>query len=161
MGKFHGNRIVSNMSIYAARIKYEAKLLNAHYDKSFVSTSFYGMRQSPKLICNLHFNIVGVDCTAKIVYNGYDAPKCWLLSPTFEDSQHIYKNDGRLCLYDPDNNEWARTSNIFNTFVPWCMEWVVFQMLYEETGEWQHPERHPNGLSEKELKALLQKFNIT
>ena len=141
MGKFHGNRIVSNMSIYAARIKYEAKLLNAHYDKSFVSTSFYGMRQSPKLICN--------------------APKCWLLSPTFENPQHIYKNDGRLCLYDPDNNEWNRTSNIFNTFVPWCMEWVVFQMIYEETGEWQHPERHPNGLSEKELKAILQKFNIT
>lgn len=160
MGRFHGNRILSNVGIYAARIKYEAKLLNEHYDKSFVSTSFSGMRQLPKLTCMLNFSIVGVDCKAKIEYNGYDPPKCWLVSPKFDDPQHIYKNDGALCLYDPKNDEWSHSSNIYNTFIPWCMEWVVFQMLYEETGEWQHPERHPNQLSEKELNEFIKKLNL-
>ena len=108
----------------------------------------------------MNFNIAGVDCSAKIVYNGYDAPKCWLISPIFDDPQHVYKNDGRLCLYDPQNDEWKHTSHIYNTFVPWCMEWVVFQMLYIETGEWQHPERHPGTLSDRELRDFCEKYGI-
>ncbi|MCX4294453.1 MAG: hypothetical protein OSJ56_10395 [Prevotella sp.] len=161
MPKFQGNRLKNTRgAIASSRIHAEFSLLKKVYDTSFVNPQILGTWGNNKLVCTLKFNILDTECNAKIIYNGLDAPKCWLINPVFNDPQHIYKDEGNLCLYDPKNNEWTSGSHIFNTFVPWSVEWVIFQMLYEETGEWQHPERHPGSMSDLELKEFCSKYGI-
>lgn len=161
MPKYQGNRLKRTKEAMAsARIRAEIILLKKAYDKTFVNPQIHGTWGNDKLVCILKFTIIDTVCSAKIVYNGIDAPKCWLITPTFKDPQHIYKDEGNLCLFDPKNNEWTSGSHLYNTFVPWCIEWVVFQMLYEKTGEWQHPERHPGTMSDLELKEFCGKYGI-
>lgn len=161
MPKYQGNHFKNSQGALASsRIRAEENLLRKAYEESFVSSQLSGRWGKEKLTCTLKFSILNTECEAKVVYNGIDAPKCWLLKPTFLDPQHIYKDEGNLCLFDPKNNEWTIRSHIYNTFVPWCIEWVIFQMLYEETGEWQHPERHPGTMSDLELKEFCSKYNL-
>lgn len=158
---YQGNRLKSTKGdIASSRIRAEMKMLKKVYEDTFVSPQISGKWGNEKLVCTLKFTVLDTECKAKIIYNGIDTPKCWLLTPTFKDPQHIYKDEGNLCLFDPKNNEWTTGSHIYNTFVPWCIEWVIFQMLYEETGEWQHPERHPGTMSDLELREFCKKFDL-
>lgn len=163
MAVFHENRIYRERGNYSStRIRKEQDLLNQYYSPSFVSTKIKGCWGNEELICNLKFSIVGVNCNVKIVYDGLTPPKSWLIEPFFKNPQHIYKTEGNLCLYDPEKNEWTRSSHIYNTFVPWSMEWVIFQMIYEETGEWQHPERHPDSpMTNAEIKEFCFKNGLS
>ena len=158
--KYYNNRIFASHFPFKARMRYEASELKKRYDQSFLTLSWEGKDWSEKLRCDLSYRIIDVDCKAKILYNGFDPPKCWLLEPVFSDPQHIYKAEGNLCLYDPQKNEWGRVSHLYNTFIPWCLEWTVFQMIYEETGEWQHPERHPFGFNNSDLRAICEKYDV-
>lgn len=161
MPTYQSNRFKNQRRDMAlARIRAEAKKIRDAYLSSFIECRINDNQGNHNLVCNLHFNIAGTECEAKIVYDGINPPKCWLISPTFNDPQHIYKAEGNLCLYDPKNKEWTNSSHVYNTFVPWCMEWVVFQMLYERTGIWQHPERHPGSYSDLELRELCNKYDI-
>lgn len=125
------------------RIMYEKGLLEKNYNSSFVHCKLVFQNNTPKLVCHVHYMLMGHDIHFRIVYDGKLPPKAWIVSPKIEDPQHIYPDDGCLCLYDPDTDEWSSEKNIYNTFVPWCQQWIVFQRLYEQTGKWQHPERHP------------------
>lgn len=162
MTRFQSNRIIKQRgNISSTRIRKELALLNQHYDTSFIKSKINGSWGKEDLVSYLTFQIVGEECRAKIIYDGINPPKCWLLRPVFENPQHIYKPDGNLCLYDPKRNEWSNGSHIYNTFVPWCMEWVIFQMIYEETGEWQHPERHPGtSMTNEEIKDFCKKMGF-
>ena len=162
MAHFQGNRIFQCSGDYASyKLRQEKNLLAKYYDPSFVSCKIQGSWGKQILLCNMHFQVVGEKYHAKIAYNGFNPPKCWIVTPLIKDPQHIYKKGEALCLYDPKKNEWTHKSNLYNTFIPWCIEWVIFQMLYEETGEWQHPERHPSPFSNQEIKDLSEKFNLS
>lgn len=160
MAYFQSSRFDNRRDESSKRLRVERGKIQKVYDDTFVTTSINGKWGHEKLTCILKFSILEVDCKAKIVYDGANPPQCWLIYPTFEDPQHIYKDKGNLCLYDPKNNEWTKNSHLYNTFIPWCMEWVVFQMLYEQTGEWQHPGRHPGVMSDLELRDFCSKHGI-
>lgn len=125
------------------RLIHEKRLLETNYDRSFVRCHLVPQKNTHKLVCHVHYMLMGTDIHFKIVYDGKFPPKAWIISPKIKDPQHIYPHDGSLCLYDPETDEWSPEKNIYNTFVPWCQQWIVFQRLYEQTGKWQHPERHP------------------
>lgn len=126
-----------------ARILHERNLLSQNYDKKFVQSTVQYTNDGPRLICHVYYSLLGEDIHFRIIYDGMSSPKAWVVSPEIENPQHIYSDDKRLCLYDPDTDEWTNDKNIYNTFVPWCQQWIVFQRLFEQTGKWMHPERHP------------------
>ena len=124
------------------RIIDEKRLLETNYDKTFLSCKISKIGKHNKLVCNIRCDLCGEAVKFKIVYDGFSPPKAWIKSPSITNPQHIYPNDGSLCLYDPDTDEWNQKSRLFETFVPWCQQWFIFQRLYEQTGVWLHPERH-------------------
>ena len=88
MPKFQGNRLKSTRgAIASSRIRAEFSLLKKVYDTSFVNPQILGTWGNNKLVCTLKFNILDTECNAKIIYNGLDAPKCWLIKPVFNDPQ--------------------------------------------------------------------------
>lgn len=131
------------------RIMHEKGLLEKNYNRSFVHCELVSQDNTHKLVCHVHYILMGENIHFRIVYDGRLHPKAWIVSPKIIDPQHIYSDDKSLCLYDPKTDEWSSEKNIYNTFIPWCQQWIVFQRLYEQTGRWQHPERHPVAEVEK------------
>ncbi len=124
------------------RLAYEKRLLETYYDKSFLHCTITKAGKLSKLICNIKCDLCGEQVKFKIIYDGASPPRAWIKQPQITNPQHIYPNDKSLCLYDPDTDEWTSESHLFDTFVPWCQQWFIFQRLYEQTGVWLHPERH-------------------
>lgn len=141
MRKFHS---LNMNSVYAVRIMHEKKLIEEHYSPEFARCTVTWNNNKACLVCHVHYSLEGEDIHFRILYEGHSSPRAWIVSPKIEDPQHIYPEDKDLCLYDPLTDEWTEKSNIYNTFIPWCQQWIVFQRLYEQTGTWQHPERHPS-----------------
>lgn len=81
----------------------------------------------------------------RIIYDGFNAPKIYVDSPQIEynDDIHMFPKDNSLCLYhksDLINEKWDyRIYNLYNTIIPWTMEWFVFYELYLISGKWEHP----------------------
>lgn len=139
------NNGIKKMQNQAAllRIMHEKRLLEMNYEHSFVRCTLVSKIHTHKLVCHVHYMLMDENIHFRIVYDGRLHPRAWIVSPKIRDPQHIYSDDKSLCLYDPKTDEWSSEKNIYNTFVPWCQQWIVFQRLYEQTGKWQHPERHP------------------
>lgn len=57
---------------------------------------------------------------------------------------HTYQN-GAMCLYFPDNNEWKYTDLWADTLIPWASLWLYYYELWEQTGEWLGGGKHGNG----------------
>ena len=67
-----------------------------------------------------------------------------LTGRTYEDIPHlIYVPSNparsRLCLFDPDGNEWCESDLIAETTVYWAAEWLHYYELWHVTGEWLAP----------------------
>lgn len=80
----------------------------------------------------------------KITYDGKYSPDIHVIEPQIEynDDIHMYPKGESLCLYHPetDNLEWnSKKHNLYDTIVPWTLEWFVYYELYLITGKWEHP----------------------
>lgn len=80
----------------------------------------------------------------EIVYNGINSPKVFVVDPVIEynDDIHMFPKDKSLCLYhsETDNFYWnSEKHHLYDTIIPWTLEWFVFYELYLITGKWEHP----------------------
>ncbi len=81
----------------------------------------------------------------RIEYDGFQPPSIYVISPKIEYNPeiHMYPKDSSLCLYWPKEMLWNRFNhNLFNTIIPWTLEWFVFYEKYKISGKWEHPEVH-------------------
>lgn len=49
----------------------------------------------------------------------------------------------KLCLFDPDSDDWDPGMLLADTIVPWAAEWFAFYEMWRVTGRWTGAERHP------------------
>ena len=83
--------------------------------------------------------------TFKIVYN-LTTPKVYILNPIieFNNDIHMYPQDNSLCLYHPKIDKipiWNfKEHRLYDTIIPWTVEWFTYYELYLITGKWEHPE---------------------
>ena len=140
--KFHKNRFKSreqNLPIKIILIR-EKKLIESHYE--FLKCDI----KQNKLVCigNVKPTKYSKEYSMKLVYNGLDAPRVYVVKPQikYHHDIHIYPKEGNLCLYHPetDNFNWDyRKDNVYDTIIPWALEWFVYYELFLITGKWQHP----------------------
>lgn len=116
----------------------EKKLIEANFD--FIKCKI----KNQKLICEGVCKPTGLSVNYKfsIAYDGRLSPKVNVIEPTIEynDDIHMFPSDNNLCLYHSSDMIWDfRKHNIFNTIIPWTIEWFIFYELYLITGKWEHP----------------------
>jgi hypothetical protein len=140
--KFHKNRFKSsgqNLSLRVILIR-EKKLIESNYD--FLKCTI----KQNKLICKgiVKPTEYSKEYNIRIDYDGINSPKVYVIEPEIEysDDIHIYPKEGNLCLYHQETDDFYwdyRKHNIFDTIIPWALEWFVYYELYHITGKWEHP----------------------
>lgn len=122
---------------YIAVIGIEKSLIKKHYDfltvKQNGSTLFcYGEYQPTKNSRTYKF---------RIKYSPPNRPVITIIDPKIEynDDIHMYPSDNSLCLYHKTDLVWNTDYHLFDTIIPWTLEWFVFYELYLITGKWEHP----------------------
>lgn len=140
--KFHKNRFKSrgqNLPIRIILVR-EKKLIESHYE--FLKCSI----KQNKLVCigMVKPTEYSKEYSIKLVYNGLDAPKVYVVEPEIEyhDDIHMFPKEKNLCLYHPETDDFHwnfRTDNVYDTIIPWALEWFVYYELYLITGKWEHP----------------------
>ncbi|GGG24792.1 hypothetical protein GCM10011344_26830 [Dokdonia pacifica] len=141
-GRFHKNRIHKKNTVSPIRLILirEMKLLKSYYP--FLDCKII----SDKLICigKTKPSDLSVEYTFKLIYDGVTVPRVYIVSPQVEynDDIHIYPEEKNLCLYHPlvDNFIWNyKKDHIYDTILPWTLEWFVYYELYLISGKWEHP----------------------
>lgn len=74
---------------------------------------------------------------------------------TGDDVPHVYWDSAapersKLCLYDPDADEWSPADFIADTIVPWACDWLACYEGWLATGEWTGGGRHPGRAPQNE-----------
>ena len=138
--KFHKNRLNDRKSALSSKIILlrELKLIEDHY--SFLICKIV----KGELICigKIKPTEYSEEFEIKIVYDGISNPKIFILNPFIEynDDIHMYPEDNSLCLYHKSDLIWNfRKHNLYDTIIPWTIEWFVFYELYLFSGKWEHP----------------------
>ncbi len=140
--KFHGNKLTKALLKIPLKVflMKEKKLIASKYD--FLSCTFV----KGKLICVGSFKPTPYSAEFKFIisYNGKSVPNVHVIEPTIEFSHdiHIYPQDGSLCLYHSkkDNLNWDYIEHhLYDTIIPWTLEWFVYYELYMISGKWEHP----------------------
>lgn len=140
--RFHKNRFKTREQVlpYKMILIREKKLIESHYD--FLKCTIH----KNNLICtgNVKPTNYSHEYSIKIQYNGLNSPKVYVLEPQIEyhDDIHMFPKEKNLCLYhaETDNFVWDyKKHNVYDTIIPWALEWFVFYELYLITGKWEHP----------------------
>lgn len=68
---------------------------------------------------------------------------------TGEPPQHVYRLGcppafPRLCVFDPQTDEWTREKSIADVLMPMVIKWFVFHEDWVTTGIWRGGGRHPD-----------------
>lgn len=149
---FHKNRLklrrkdLINKSIFIR----EKKFIEAHYDflectikkKELTCLGYYKPTENSKMY------------KFKITYDGKYSPDIHVIEPKikYNDDIHMYPKRESLCLYhaETDNFYWnPKKHNIFDTIIPWTLEWFLYYELYLITGKWEHPFKEHRHLKNK------------
>lgn len=140
--KFHRNRFKNreqNLPLRVVLIR-EKKLIESKYE--FLSCTI----NKDKLNCigKVKPTEYSEEYKIKIVYDGKNSPKVFVIYPVIEynDDIHMFPSDNSLCLYHAETDKFFwnfRKHNVFDTIIPWTLEWLVFYELYLITGNWEHP----------------------
>jgi hypothetical protein len=125
----------------SALIAKEIKLIKDNFD--FIECN----KKGEKLICNGKHKPTSnsQEYFFKIEYDVFNPPKVFIEKPKIEynDNIHMFPSDNSLCLYhktDLIKEKWSfKNYNLFDTIIPWTIEWLVFYELYSITGKWEHP----------------------
>lgn len=140
--KFHKNRFKSreqNLPLRIILIR-EKKLIESHY--KFLKCII----KQNKLICTgkVKPTDYSQEYSIKLVYDGLNAPRVYVIEPEIEyhDDIHMFPKEKNLCLYhaETDDFHWNfKKHHVFETIIPWALEWFVYYELYLITGKWEHP----------------------
>lgn len=99
--------------------------------------------------------IVQVAFWQGVVLGGCDlvnyGPEVYVLHPDLEAEcggaplPHTYPSarHPKLCLFDPDSDDWDHGMPLAGSIVPWAAEWFAFYEIWRVTGRWTGSERHP------------------
>jgi hypothetical protein len=76
-------------------------------------------------------------------------PRVRVLSPPLRRRlgtlPHVYytpDGDVRLCMLDPDADDWSPFDSLAHTTVPWIIEWLAAYEGWRATGQWTASGRH-------------------
>jgi hypothetical protein len=89
-------------------------------------------------------------------WDGFDlethSPRVYVNDPPLapradgEKVPHLYRRSGErpyLCLYDPQERTWTAARPVAETIIPWAAQWLRTYELWQVTGKWLAPGRHP------------------
>lgn len=67
---------------------------------------------------------------------------------TGQPPQHVYrlgypKAFPRLCVHDPQQDEWSPAKSIADVLIPMTIKWLIFHEDWVDTGTWRGGGRHP------------------
>lgn len=86
----------------------------------------------------------------RIRYRRGDIPQVVVVSPDLNVLAegrylpHVYSTKPvRLCLYDPQREEWSPSASIADTIVPWTYLWLFYFEDWLVSDEWKGGGRHP------------------
>jgi len=118
----------------------EKKFIEAHYD--FLGCAIKKQRLS--CIGAYKPTAQSKSYNFEITYDGKYSPDIHVIEPQIEynDDIHMYPKGESLCLYHPetDNLKWdSKKHNLYDTIIPWTLEWFVYYELYLISGKWEHP----------------------
>lgn len=121
----------------AHRLQTEKHLLEKHYD--FLDVKITGGVLFATGFCTPSAHSITYEY--KLRYNPSKYPSVFAVNPiiAYHEDIHMYSDDKSLCLHFPKDYSWTRTSQLFNTIIPWTHEWFLFYELFLITGKWQHP----------------------
>ena len=118
-------------------IQREKALVAKHY--SFIECSTIGNI----LYCNGSTQPTPHSATYKfrIAYSPPSAPVVIVREPIiiYNENIHMYPKNNSLCLYHKDDFLWNSNKHLFDTIIPWTIEWFIYYELYTITGKWEHP----------------------
>ena len=80
------------------------------------------------------------------------SPRVFVDDPplALEGLQHIYREEGSLCLFWPEEWRWKPRESLATTIVPWAILWLYFYECWLVTGEWLGPSS-PHGQEPKRI----------
>ncbi|WP_432670512.1 hypothetical protein [Flavobacterium sp. SM2513] len=85
---------------------------------------------------------LSVEYKFQINYDGKKSPQVNIIDPviSYNDDIHMFPSDNSLCLYHSSDMVWDyKKHNLFDTIIPWSIEWFVFYEIYLISGKWEHP----------------------
>jgi hypothetical protein len=85
-------------------------------------------------------------------------PQIWLVDPPLEPYTHFapdeciphiyvdraHLQNSKLCIFDPQSDDWDESKAIADTIVPWAIDWLVSYEGWHATGKWTGGGRHPD-----------------
>jgi len=87
----------------------------------------------------------------RIGYRKGDTPDVVITAPDLNDLArgrylpHVYSaKPVRLCLYDPQTDEWSPTVSFTDTIVPWTYLWLDYFEEWLVSDVWKGGGRHPD-----------------
>ena len=140
--KFHKNRLNKSKAILSARtiLVREKRLIELNY--TFLKCLF----SNNKLICKGRTKptVHSIKYEFSIIYDGLNIPSVYVNSPSvdYNDDIHLFPRDNSLCLFhkETDNLNWnPMKHNLYDTIIPWALEWFIYYELYLISGNWEHP----------------------
>ena len=140
--KYHKNRLKSceqNLPLRIILIR-EKKLIESNYE--FLKCTI----KQNNLVCTGKVKPTDYsnEYRIKLVYDGQNAPRVYVIEPEIEynDDIHMFPKEKNLCLYHSETDDFYwdyKKHYVFNTIIPWALEWFVYYELYQITGKWEHP----------------------
>ena len=116
----------------------EKKLIENNFD--FLNCAIKGDKLVCEGICNPTPH--SIEYKFQIIYNGITSPKVNVIDPviSYNDDIHMFPSDNSLCLYHSSDMVWDyKKHHLFDTIIPWTIEWFVFYEIYLISGKWEHP----------------------
>jgi hypothetical protein len=115
------------------RVIAETALINQHY------TCFHTRMAGNTLVCRGRIQPTPTSRVfrVEVEYAPWDDPVARVLEPDipYNPEIHMYKNRN-LCLFHWKEQPWERGWHVYDKFIPWLAEWLVFYELYCLTGKW-------------------------
>ena len=118
------------------RLIAETALVNQHY------RCFHTRIAGNTLVCRGRIQPTATSRTyrVEVEYSPWDEPVARVLQPeiVYRPEIHMYKS-GALCLFHWKEQPWQKGWHVYEKFIPWLAEWLVFYELYLLTGKWHGP----------------------
>lgn len=77
----------------------------------------------------------------QMIYALHKVPRVFVLRPKLHpEAPHVYKENGALCLYYPNDGSWNSRKLLGKTVLLWTAEWLYYYELWLATGQWFGPE---------------------
>ncbi len=120
----------------------QARLLRARFPSDKVWTKRSGHSRTLAAVLRLRPEPWCDSYTVRINYAYGIRPYVYVIDPEpvkmahGEVTPHL-NEDGTLCLYNPEGDEWGPDQSIADTTVPWTSLWLFYYQDWLITGDWK------------------------